>query len=96
LFVTPEQLAVLSVRRSFLLLKVKFGSATDKGETSPRLRFLFFLRWQRKSTPTRLENVARKKDPPRGSLHVFCRAFPWQMITNLFFRCHHDLLVQHA
>lgn len=33
--------------------------------------FLFFLRWQRKSTPTR-----REKDPPRsGSLRVFCYCF---------------------
>lgn len=36
LFVLSEQLAVLmSARRNFLLLEAKFGSATDKRETSP-------------------------------------------------------------
>lgn len=98
---TLKQFTMLpSTRPSFFLLLEKL-SLVRQPLKEKRHRdyfcFLFFLRWQRKSTPTRRENAARKKDPPRsGSLHVFCCCSPWQMITDLFFRCHHDLLVQCA
>jgi len=51
--------------------------------------------WQRGSatSPSRPPSPSLGRSAPR----VFCRrSFPWQMITDLFFLCHHDLLVQRA